>query len=276
MSTREFSVVVGLLLFLPDLSLAGITGITGNKIGIPSLVLKVPCPRHGTVGCWSQLVPIEVTLIADPTDWFKTTLGAEYQGDDWNFHYLGGNDNMNGTFHVEYYRAYNDCPDFMGAEIEVSFVPDPGGSLIDDVLWIQTYRETWPGHDASAVDDRNQRTRPGALPGPFYPYQDEDEDAPRWQSSYQYDYFYDKPGDPCPTPGTITSLRFETYATWWDDYFNADGSITDVGGDGHHVFIHEGFRWGYDLHCIPDPASATLAVLGVFVVGGLRQRRALG
>lgn len=276
-SRRTLTAVWVVLLLMTGPAWANITGITGNVHGNPVKAYDPPrpCPWHASHYCWSQLVPTDVTLIPSPTDWFKTTLQSEYSGAEWNFYYTGGNTNMNGTFDVVYYRAYNDCPGLMGAQIEASFVPDPAGSIISDVLWIQTYRELWPGHDVSAVDDMNAGTKPGALPGPFYPYQDEDENPPRWQSGYQYDYFYDKPGDLCPVPRTVKSLHFETYAIWWDDYFNADGSITDVRGDGHHVYIHEGFTWGYELHCVPVPAPTSLALvmLGLGALGHGRRRR---
>lgn len=189
---------------------------------------------------------------------------------------MGGNNNMSGTFNVDFYRAYNDCggtTDRLGAEIKVAFQPT-AGSLIQDVMWVSAYRERWPGTDNSRMDDNSRLPagqRPGTVGGPFYPFQDEDNDAAGgWQSGYQYDYFYDKPGDPCPAPGTTTSLSFETYAVWWDDTFNADGTITDVGSNGHHVFVHEGFRWGYDLTCVPAP-STLIALAGGLLA--MRRRR---
>lgn len=267
------------------LVIAGLAGsasanisLSGNTAGNPAAASK-PCPHHAGCTCTSRLAPGEVTLIDSPSAWFQGVMNAAYGAAPWNVHYMGGNSNMNGQFNVDYYRAYNDCGnatrDLLGAEIKVTFVPDPG-SLIRDVMWVSAYRETWPGTDNSRMDDNSRlpaAQRAGTVGGPFYPFQDEDQDVVpgRWQSGFQYDYFYDKPGDPCPTPGTMTKLTFETYAVWWDDYFNADGTITDVGNDGHHVFVHEGFRWGYELTCVPTPGSMLVAGIGLLFAAARRR-----
>ncbi|CAG0976743.1 hypothetical protein PHYC_01543 [Phycisphaerales bacterium] len=250
--------------------------MSGNTAGNPPSVTR-DCEVHPGNRCTSTLSPGSVELIQTPSAWFQGILNAAYAAPAWQVHYMGGNSNMNGQFNVDFYRAYNECGpgdrDFLGAEIKVNFVPD-AGSLINDVMWVSGYRERWPGTDRSRMDDNTRlANRAGTVGGPFYPYQDEDQDVVpgRWQSGYQYDYFYDKPGDPCPTPGTVTSLYFETYATWWDDYFNADGTITDVGNNGHHVWVHEGFRWGYELTCVPAPGSMALAGLGILAIA--RRRR---
>jgi len=252
------------------------TVLAGNTAGNPAATPPIACPKHPGNVCWSELVPKKVQLLSDCSAWFKGVLGAEYKAaDGWKFNYMDGNDNMKGKFFVDTYKAYDDCAGRMGAEIRVRFIPD-ADSLIKDVLWVSAYSESWPGHAASEMDDRDRlppAKQPGAMFGPFYPFQDEDQDPPRWQTDYQYDQFYDKPGDPCPTPYTVTSLRFETYATWWDDYYNADGTITDVGNDGHNVYFHEGFKWGYDLHCVPEPLTMAGLFLGLAGVGGYLRRR---
>ena len=158
-------------------------------------------------------------------------------------------------------------------------------SPIQDVLWLQTLYFTEPGKTTSYVDDRNLLIAWGNLPqqedtmyGPFYPYQDEDEDLPLWQTSYPtFDYFGDRPGVSCPEPGTSKSMYFETYACYWDDYFNADGSMTDVGGDGHNVYIHEGFYWSYQASCapIPAPGAALLGAFGFCICNWLHRRKTI-
>lgn len=252
------------------------TTLGGNVAGAPASVGKL-CPVHTGNTCSSTLVPSSVSYIGNPTAWFISTLTSAYSGPQWNFHYVGASPNLSGTYNVDYYKAYNDCGGLMGAEIKVTFAPNVG-STITDVLWVQAYSESWPGHSASAIDDRSHlpaAKQPGALFGPFYPYQDEDEDAPRWQAGVQYDFFYDKPGDPCPAPYTTTKLLFETYACTWDDYFNADGTITDLGDPGHHVYIYDGFGWGYELHCVPEPATLLASLLGLGGVGAYVRRRRL-
>ncbi|GJQ30010.1 MAG: hypothetical protein HBSAPP03_18940 [Phycisphaerae bacterium] len=256
----------------------GTITLAGNTAGNPGVASKA-CVDHPGFTCQSKLAPASVTLLESPSDWFRGVLNAAYGAPNWTIHYMGGNNNMNGQFNVDYYRAYNDCgvgDDVLGAEIKVTFVPEPG-SLINDVLWVSAYRERWPGTDNSRMDDNSRLPagqRPGTMGGPFYPFQDEDEDVVpgRWQSGFQYDYFYDKPGDPCPTPGTTTSLYFETYATWWDDYFAADGTIVDRGEPGHHLYVHEGFSWGYELTCVPSPGAGLLAGFGVLFASARRRR----
>ena len=272
--------------------------LTGNVKGNPTKCPKDPCPVHPSCTCWSQLDPLEVKKIDSPTTWFQQVLEDNYlDTDGWNFHYVGGNDNLKGVFDVEYYRCYNNCPDLLGAEIKVDFVPTTD-SLIQDVLWINALQWDFRCYTESKIDDRdflfelgNHQAGDHEMYGPFYPYQDEDEDGwtpPRWQAEYRYwdgtqwvyssyDYFYDAPGRSCPQCSSSKFARFETYATWWDDYFKSDGTIVDVGNDGHHVFIHEGFRWGVTLHCVPEPSTlivwSVLGALGMTVGRWWRRRR---
>ena len=243
--------------------------LAGNYVGNPAYVSKDPCPTHGDpYQCKSALLPSTLSLLTDTSTWFRGVLETEYtMAAGWNFHYMGSNPNMKGKFDVDKYLAYNECPGLLGAEIKMSFVPD-ADSFIKDVLWIQAYRERWPSVDNSAMDDRDRlpaSKQPGTLFGPFYPYQDEDEEIypGAWQTNYQFDYFYDKPGDPCPQPNTETRVEFEVYACWWDDVFNNDGTIVDIGNDGHHVYIHEGVKWGYTLSCVPEPGTFVLLVFGL-------------
>lgn len=273
---RRLAFVSGLVASFSGSAAWGAVTLAGTVNGT-SPSPKSPCPRHGDdTRCVSSLNPNPVELISAPSQWFRDTLRGQYPDAAWRFYFVGGNDNLKGKFNVDLYRSFNDCPAAaapdLGAEIKVTFQPD-ADSLIKDVLWIQTYREQIPGRTASEVDDRNHlpaAQQPGALFGPFYPFQDEDEDEPYWQTNYQYDYFYDRPGDPCPPPIDGGSVRFETYACWWDDVFSSTGAIIDRDGDNFHdVFIHEGFGWGYDFGCAPEPALAT----PILALGALFARR---
>jgi len=268
--------IVGCFLTLLGGRASANIALTGNIAGKPAEVRK-KCPVHPGNICSSTLVPTNVSLISQPTEWFKQILGKKYSGKEWHFRYVGGNENIKGKFDVKYYRAYNDCPGLLGAKIKVDFVPD-ATSLIQDILWVQAVDTNFRGKQESLIDDRALLVEMGNLPdpphnqvmyGPFYPYQDEDEDPPRWQTDYvlpsggSYDYFYDKPGFSCPTPGSSKYAKFETYAVWWDDYFNQDGTIVDVDNDGHWVYVHEGFSWGFKLACVPEPLTMLCILLGI-------------
>ena len=52
-----------------------------------------------------------------------------------------------------------------------------------------------------------------------------------------------------------------------------DGTIVDPTADGHNVYIHEGFKWGYDLRCAPVPGAVVLGVMGFAMLGLVRLRR---
>ena len=276
---RSFVPIVWSIFFLTLCAAVapGAVRLEGNVAGNPASESKA-CPVHPGNTCTSTLNPSSVTLLGSVSTWFKGLLEGVCAAPNWHCCYIPGSDNLKGAFNVDFYKAYNHCGvpprPLLGAEIQVAFKPDDD-SLIKDILWVSAFRETWPGHDASRMDDNTRLPNPaGTMGSPFYPYQDEDEDGwnpPRWQTNYQYDEFYDMPGDPCPTPGTTTSLRFETYAAYWDDYFNADGSITDVNNDGHWLYVHEGFAWGYDLTCVPEPMSLGLAALAL--LAAVRRRR---
>jgi hypothetical protein len=254
--------VCGALALSASSTLANVTLV--DNVSHIIKVTDYPCPAHGTAYCSSALAPYPLQLLANATDWFKQTLGGAYggEGSEWKFTYDNAAD---GVLTVEIYDAYNGCPGLMGAEIKVS------SDL--DFLWISAYRERWPGTDNSRIDTLSGETM---LPGPFYPYQDEDQTS-GWNSGTTYDYFYDKPGDPCPKPGTVTSLRFETYLATWDDFFGLDDGgkriIIDQGEKGHNVKIYAGFAWGYDLHCVPAPAAFVLAFVGVGLVALVRRVR---
>lgn len=250
--------------------------LTGNTGGNPVLDFEIPCPAHGGLYCISLLKPSAVTLINTPSAGFQSKIQADYPAaNNWNFHFMGGNNNMNGTFYVNYYRAFDDCPGSLGAEIEVEFRPE-AGSLISDVLWIQTLDWDFRCYQETKTDDRgflielgNYTPGDHVMYGPFYPFQDEDESPPRWQTNYQYDQFYDRPRRGCPNPGTKKYAKFETYATWWDDSFNADGTINDAGSPGHHVYVHEGFTWGVELKCVPARRPATPASKPATTIDGI-------
>lgn len=281
-SPRRRTVLVllsAVLLPLGSTAYANVT-LTGNVDGNPKVVPKDPCPRHGAkCTCLSRLSPGKVTKIATPSNWFQNKIQADYPAaDNWNFHFVGGNANLNGKFDVKFYRAYNDCPGSMGAEIEVEFQPD-AGSLIDDVIWSQALEWDFRCYKETKMDDLsflkelgNYTAGDKVMGGPFYPFQDEDEDGwtpPHPQTNYQYDKFYDKPGRGCPDCGTKKYAKFETYAIWWDDYFKADGTIEDVSNDGHHVFVHEGFSWGVQLKCVPKAAPAKTVSIPAFSRDGI-------
>jgi len=261
--------------------------LTGNTAGSPPTASQSPCPEHGDgLICSSTLIPSEVVLISESTTWFKTTLRAKYPGQEWVFHHVwGGDEDLKGAFDVAFYEAFNDCP-VLGAEIEVNFVP-AADSLIKDVLWIQAVKTNLLGSDRSLVDDRALLVSMGGpapgdqvMYGPFYPYQDEDEDPTHWQTSYDidgtmtsYDVFRDPPWFPCPTPYTTKYAYFEIHAARWDDYFNADGTIVDQGEPGHNVWIYEGFRWGLEVSCAPEPMTVIAVFGGALALAGYLRRR---
>ena len=247
--------------------------LTGNTAGAPVSAPKNPCPDHGAPWrCCATLNPDTVQLITSPSQWFRDTLEAEYNTANWDFQYVGGNSNVNGKFDVNYYRAYNECPSLLGAEIKVDFVPD-AGSTISDVLWIQTFRVTKKdGTTFSFVDDKTPPegvsppsvTNP--MSGPFYPYQDEDTET-GWQSSNQYDYFYDKPGFNCPCEDDWVGAYCEVYAAWLYGSYDASGNIIPMSGETKPtIWIHEGMGWGFQNTCVPEPSTLLLLVFGALVV----------
>lgn len=267
--------------------------LTGNINGNPAKAKDPPveCPAHHTAYCQSILNPTAVTLKTDTSDWFRQVLEKACPASEkWRIHYMGGNTNMNGTFNVNEYAAYNECPAWMGAGIDVSFVPDPKGSLISDVLWISALKWNFRCFDETKLDDKaflvelgNLKPTDTVMPGPFYPYQDEDVNPVAYPDGLQTAYapsvsdnFKDYPNRECPPPGTLKYARFETHAAWWDDFYLKDGTtIYDADGDGYHdLYIHEGFLWGVDLICVPVPSAVVLCLIGLGLVERAKRRYA--
>lgn len=269
------SVFLVILFLLTDICSATIR-LKGNTAGAPPSAPKEPCPRHGVPSrCCSTLNPSAVQFISSPSQWFRDTLEDEYKPANWDFRYVGGIDSVDANFNVLHYGAYNDCPGLLGAEFNVRFDPN-AGSLISDILWVQTVRITKKdGSTFTVVDDKTPPpevqppTVPNPMPGPFYPYQDEDGLDSGWQSSDQREDLWDKPGFFCPCVDDWVAAYFETYASWLYGQYDASGNIIPMPGETKpRLWIYEGMGWGFQNTCIPEPA--TLLLLGL---GGLLLRR---
>jgi hypothetical protein len=70
--------------------------------------------------------------------------------------------------------------------------------------------------------------------------------------------FVDNPSDPCPGFPATRTVRFETHVVSFD-------AATMV------MTAYDGWSWGYDLVCIPEPTAAALMAIGVLAMG--RRRR---
>ena len=61
-------------------------------------------------------------------------------------------------------------------------------------------------------------------------------------------------------------FQAECSASWCDDFLGADGNWVDVGNNGRNVHVHEGFKWGFELVCVPEPCSTMMLVAGFATV----------
>ncbi|MGD1043108.1 MAG: PEP-CTERM sorting domain-containing protein [Sedimentisphaerales bacterium] len=179
-------------------------------------------------------------------------------------------DQATGTINVTTYTPF-DGPGACqhGANIKIL----PNLILPDDqkLQWMQTYSYSAyaPGYNNSAsgiVDPpvNYQVNKADDLPF-YYDIPGRGGDDVNWGMPADRN-FHDSPNTQIadslvPHGGT---WNFSTLITSWDGTFHDTGDNV--------VTVYGRLDWGYSYQCVPDPASLTLALLGLGTVGVLRRR----
>jgi len=179
-------------------------------------------------------------------------------------------DQATGTINVTTYTPFDDpgaCQH--GADIKIL----PNLTLPDDqkLQWMQiySYSDYGPGYNNSAsgiVDPpvNYQVNKADDLPF-YYDIPGRGGDDVNWGMPADRN-FHDSPNTQIadslvPHGGT---WDFSTLVTSWDGTFHNTGDNV--------VTVYGRLDWGYSYQCVPDPASLTLAVLGLGTVGVLHRR----
>ncbi len=177
-----------------------------------------PCPSHANHVCWVRLHPFPARLMpAGGSSWFTPVYDAA--APDWTRQ----SGSLNGTFNIQTYNAFNDCP-LGGAEFRMYYTPGAGDPAT--IKWTQGIftNDRLGGRHGPIASYMDVKDPPGAgaWGPPYYPYQ------------YADSHFYDKPSRYCPATG-LTYWIGECYAT------TTPATKT--------MKIYEGVEWGFIYTC---------------------------
>lgn len=293
MRTRQFYLIkkLELLLIVAVFILAGTAQATftieGPTYHIPSVPLT-GCPSPACTSATSTLNPDPVVYLDPPVNGssFWNTFSAdqsEYPG--WT---LDTGDPLSGTLSIINYLALdrNNCCGGarMQAVYQNDFENDPYPVTFIQ-MWYDNYstggnRHIDPNHNEPGENFTDTNGNGTWDPGePFEDFGDDGKvntgdcgegdgkyNPPDTEPFYYTECernacgtnFEDYPYNCCLSCPSFTWNRFDTYLCSWDD-------TTKV------VTVHDGWRWGYDLNCVPEPA--TLLLLGLGGLALLRRRR---
>ena len=229
---------VMVFLFFESPTYAAIT-ITGETTGSPASV-QHPGTNPLNHNCVDNLNPNTIQRLSGPSADAVTALERDFS--DWNLGY-NYDQEWTGTLDILDYSAHDYGQHIMGADLYATYSHE--GPPIDRFRWIQIIITNDPlnGGTSPYVDPfPNDDTKP------FYWMEDEFPDHD----------FVDKPKRFCPEPG-LTTWRADLYLS---DWFGPKENKT--------VVLYEGIRWGFDISCVPEPATMMLLGLGGML---LRKRR---
>lgn len=219
---------------------------------------KDPCARDDNGRCW-----VNGYLGDQPLLWNDPTLALALT--NWNDGKLGNQrwtivegSPLPGTVQVTQFRTFDEGADgiFGGVEITAHYQPSSiGTDPLAGVTWYWAQAITLnyrpgpttphlaaPDPTITTMDDATFNTYPGhvvAQPlgdvSPIYPY--------------QTGFFYDK-------PECEDHLHFTMF-------FHAEDFIVQANTGTHTLTVYEGFSYGWDFTCVPEPSSLVLLVIGV-------------
>ena len=243
-----------LLMLCLTLCTATSQAITFNDFtaGQAKISLLDPCPAHPGNICWSECVqPNAIQLLApavaggyDPL--FNAGWGA-WNAFNPNWNLVMGN-TLNGFLDIVTYEAYNDCPGNLGVTFYADYDPNPQiPDNVGELYWIQAYQDNYQDAGPHLWMDSIPNPLAGMESPPFYPYQD------LWYGGVGVDWdgLWDKPGHPCVMDQTIF-IDFASYLCSWD-YELGINTLT----------VYDGVAWGMEIHCVPEPSTFILMVLGL-------------
>lgn len=143
---------------------------------------------------------------------------------------------LHGTMSISVFRAYNDCFETGGVEVEAKFTP--AGNDPTNLCFAQGVLANWTTSSRNHADD----------PGPYQRLMDVKPAGPMKPPLYPYckepGRFYDKPGTHCLHNARLT--------------FDASCLLASANYDTRTLTTYRGFRYGFVFECrhtvVPEPA----------------------
>ncbi|MCS7209097.1 MAG: PEP-CTERM sorting domain-containing protein [Fimbriimonadales bacterium] len=177
------------------------------------------------------------------------TLAQEFPG--WTIN-LGAN--LPGTLTIQDYIAtFLTAPHRGGAQFLATYNPPANGN-VRGLRWIQMIDTNFPlgGNTSPYIDPR-----PNDDNLPFY-WTEQEHTA---NSGNDFIRFSDVPARVCRNRPDFIRWRASLFIATWD--LNTPGTVT----------LHDGIEWGWDLHCVPEPASMLALTVGLIGLAYRRRRR---
>ena len=205
------------------------------------------CTLPGCPDVIVKLNPDPVTYLAPPaagSDFMNTFIAdvAQYAG--WTATTASA---LNGDLNIKDYKAVYHGGCRGGARMDATYNPpttapaDPS-PLTFVQMWYDNYSGAKYGDIARHIDPFPNE--PGDTE-PFYYTATE-------RATHKLN-FIDNPANNCLACGKLTWNRFDTYLCSWD-------------AAKKEVYVHDGWTWGYDLNCVPEPSSQLIWLMGLGVV----------
>jgi hypothetical protein len=229
----------------------GAITIAGPLAGNHVASLVIP-PDGDTV----TLTPDPVTHVAGASAAMQAQLAAAFPA--WTFTFAVGG--LAGTLNIDQYKATSSGAHNGGGLLEATYTRAAGDPTIANLHWIQLVDTNKPlgGTTTPYIDPR-----PNDDTLPFYWTLAEDGQAANGNKTANTYHFFDNSNRTCTAHPETINWAGELLLASWDN--NDPGAVT----------VYDGVKWGWTLHCVPEPNSTTtlMLLLTVGIATVVRRRR---